>query len=116
MELSSLDNEQLRTLLAQVHEQIAIAERRVIRDIQSRIGELAREAGVSMEQILQLESPRRGPKPGRKIPMRYQHPDNPQWQWTGRGRQPLWAKAWIAEHGSVDDLLISANGVEKDVL
>jgi DNA-binding protein H-NS len=100
--------------LAQVQEQIVIAERSAIKAIQNQITDLANEAGVSLEQVLQWERPRYGPKPGGKIPMRYQHPENPQLQWTGRGMQPRWVRAWIAENGAIDGLLISTNGVEKD--
>jgi DNA-binding protein H-NS len=116
LELSSLDNEQLRNLLVQVRAQIPIAERDAIIQIHAQIASLARQAGVPVEKIIPFDNSRRSPLRGVKIAMRYQHPTKPQWQWTGRGMQPHWVKAWIADHGSIDDLLISTNGVEKDVL
>ncbi|HET9048016.1 MAG TPA: H-NS histone family protein [Chiayiivirga sp.] len=43
---------------------------------------------------------------GRKVPAKYQNPDNPKETWTGRGRSPLWFAALIDAGKSRDDLLI----------
>ena len=37
---------------------------------------------------------------------KYQHPDNPQLQWTGRGKQPLWIAELLASGRSLDSLVI----------
>jgi len=37
---------------------------------------------------------------------KYQNPNNPVQKWSGRGRQPLWMTALLAEGKSLEDLLI----------
>ncbi|MGK5081539.1 H-NS family nucleoid-associated regulatory protein [Janthinobacterium sp. HLX7-2] len=39
----------------------------------------------------------------------YRNPDNHEQQWSGRGRQPLWVKAWQDKHQSLDGLRIQRN-------
>ncbi len=47
-------------------------------------------------------------KTGKTVEAKYRHPSNPQLAWSGRGRQPKWVVAWIAEDAkhNVEDLLI----------
>jgi DNA-binding protein H-NS len=116
LELSSLDKEQLRTLLAQVQVQIVIAERDAIVRIRKQIEEIAREVGVSLPPVSPRQMDMPGPKSGREASMRYRHPTIPQWQWSGRGRPPIWVMDWESLLGTKEGLLISTNGVEKDAL
>ncbi|WP_413465895.1 H-NS family nucleoid-associated regulatory protein [Janthinobacterium sp. GW458P] len=36
----------------------------------------------------------------------YRNPENPDQQWIGRGRQPLWVKSWLEKHQSLDGIRI----------
>ncbi|MGZ9032950.1 MAG: H-NS histone family protein [Rhodospirillales bacterium] len=42
---------------------------------------------------------------------KYRNPDNPEETWSGRGRQPRWVQAALAEGETLDDLAISSEGI-----
>ena len=37
---------------------------------------------------------------------KYQHPDNPELTWTGRGPRPKWVKEWIDSKKPLDELKV----------
>ena len=41
-----------------------------------------------------------------KVKVKYRHPENAGLEWTGRGRKPKWVEAWVANGGSLDNLLV----------
>jgi DNA-binding protein H-NS len=43
---------------------------------------------------------------GNKVKVKYRHPENVELEWTGRGRKPKWVEAWVANGGSIDNLLV----------
>jgi DNA-binding protein H-NS len=43
---------------------------------------------------------------GTKIAPKYQHPNNPELRWTGRGIKPAWVRDWLAGGGTMEALLI----------
>lgn len=67
-----------------------------------KIKELARTYQLDLENILKEPIE----KVSVKVKPKYQHPDNCQLQWTGRGRQPLWVAELLASGKTLDSLLI----------
>lgn len=63
----------------------------------------AREMGFTLAELTGI--------PGKKTkavsPPKYQHPENSEQTWTGRGRQPDWMKDALESGQSKDDFLIS---------
>ena len=45
-----------------------------------------------------------------KVLPKYRNPDNPDEAWSGRGRQPKWVRASLAEGQSLEDLAIAREG------
>src|SRR5512132_2382842 len=45
-----------------------------------------------------------------KVLPKYRNPDNPEEVWSGRGRQPKWVQAALAEGQTLDDLVIPVTG------
>ncbi len=45
-----------------------------------------------------------------KVAPTYRNPDNPAETWTGRGRQPRWVQAALAQGRSLSDFTIPAEG------
>jgi DNA-binding protein H-NS len=45
-----------------------------------------------------------------KVAPKYRNPDNPAETWTGRGRQPRWVQAALAEGRSLSDFAIPTEG------
>ena len=67
-----------------------------------RYGLTARELGIDASGPLVVE-----PKAPRKaVAPKYAHPTNAELVWSGRGRQPKWVEAALAEGKSLGDLLI----------
>lgn len=50
---------------------------------------------------------RKAAKPVRKVAPKYQHPDDENVKWSGRGRKPLWVLSHLDGGGSMEDLQIS---------
>lgn len=65
--------------------------------------DLIESAGDS-KAIEMDEKPAQGNRPAAK----YQHPENTDLQWTGRGRKPKWVEHCLAEGRTLTDLEISA--------
>lgn len=70
----------------------------------------AENRGLDLEDVFgaKLKMPRK------KLPPKYENPDfNPETDdpktqfWTGHGRKPAWAVAFLEEHGSLDGCLIN---------
>ena len=67
-----------------------------------KIKELAKSYQLDLHSILSAEE-----KTKLSVKPKYQHPDNPQLQWTGRGKQPLWVAELLASGKSLDFLVIN---------
>jgi DNA-binding protein H-NS len=62
---------------------------------------------MTIEQILNLKGSQTK-KATKPVAARYQHPENPEQQWSGRGRQPRWVKEYLEKPGkTLESLLIS---------
>lgn len=92
---------QLRTLEAQVVEELKKRHFLGISQAREQILHIARGAGISVEELLSGKVPRES-KSG-SLPSKYRHPDEPTHQWSGRGRQPTWVKNWVASGKSLDE-------------
>jgi DNA-binding protein H-NS len=99
--LSDYSLSQLRTLEAQVEEELKKRHFLGISQAREQILHIARGAGISVDELLSGKPPKdsqRGP-----VPVKYRDPNEPTHQWSGRGRQPAWVKDWIASGKSIDE-------------
>jgi DNA-binding protein H-NS len=95
---------ELRDLQAQVAQQIKTREKDEIAKVRQRILELAQSVGMPLDQLMKGAQDR---KPTKTVAARYQHPDDPKQQWTGRGRQPRWVKEYLEKpDNKLESLLI----------
>jgi|GEM_PF-2348031 len=67
---------------------------------------LLKGKGLTIGDIVDLESAKAPKKP--KVPRepKYQHPDDPKITWHGRGPRPKWIQEYWEEHGNINALLI----------
>lgn len=105
MDLSNLTVTQLRELQQQIPSEIKRRESQEKTDALNKLREMAKALGYSIEELLAKENKVKVAA-GSKVKVKYRHPQNPDLEWTGRGRKPKWVEAWLAEGGSVDNLLV----------
>jgi DNA-binding protein H-NS len=101
IDLNALSSEELKQLQRDVTKAIDSYERRRLKEAKAKVEAAANELGFSLADLI-------GEKGGRKTisAPKYQHPDNPEVTWTGRGRQPNWIKGAIKDGRSLDEFLI----------
>lgn len=102
LDLSKYSIAQLRALEVQVIEELKTQHFLSISKAREQILHIARSAGMSEKELLALKAPKT-PKGG-TVAAKYRNPDDPAQQWTGRGRQPAWVKAWIESGKSLEDI------------
>lgn len=105
-DLSNYSISQLRELEAQVTEELRTRHFLNISKAREQILHIARNVGLSDEDIVSIRAPKSQQQ--RMAAIKYQNPANPSQQWSGRGRQPAWVKAWIASGKPIDETRINA--------
>lgn len=105
MDLSSLTVAQLRDLQQQIPNEIKRREIQEKSEALNKLREMAKALGYSIEELMAKEGKVKA-SAGSKVKVKYRHPQNTDLEWTGRGRKPKWVEAWLANGGSVDNLLV----------
>jgi len=100
-ELSKYSLSQLRTLEAQVVEELKKRHFLGISQAREQILHIARTAGLSVNELLAGKGSKERQSEQREA--KYRHPEDSTKQWSGRGRQPGWIKDWLAAGKSLDD-------------
>lgn len=82
------------------------------KEILSQIRELAAEIGETPESLFGGKTAKtRGTGSSRsgrgKLPPKYRHPEDDSVTWSGRGRQPKWIAAWLADGNDLSELAIN---------
>lgn len=89
--LDSMSLGELKALLKDVEKAIADFNKRKRDEALKEIQAVAKKHGLSVDDIVAGKT--RGRKS--KAPAKYRNPENPDQEWSGRGRQPAWYKAAI---------------------
>lgn len=100
-DLSKYSLAQLRALEVQVIDELKTQHFLSISKAREQILHIARNAGLSEKQLRAIKVGK-APKEG-KVQAKYRHPQDPTQQWSGRGRQPAWIKAWVTSGKSLED-------------
>ena len=119
VDLSGLSPKELASLISQAPKrQTLIAKRTPVSKVRSRILKFAKSEGYSIEELFgpAVAAPSRGragrktsPVAGRKlgkVPAKYRNPANSKETWSGRGKQPRWLAAYVAEGRKPEEFLI----------
>lgn len=110
-DLSQLSIAELNAVIAEAEQLIAARKDEELQKTYQEFAEKARALGLSLDQILALGAKgSRGkvaaPSERKPVAIRYRNPANPSETWTGRGKQPRWLAAKVAEGAKVEDFLI----------
>lgn len=103
MDLSKYSIEDLRSLIKDANAEIEKRRKVNRKKTLDEIKKVAEQRGFTLAELL---SPARASKAkgrGQKA-TKYRHPDDPNKQWGGQGRQPNWVKEWLASGKSLSDL------------
>ncbi len=119
IDLSNLSPQALKKLLADAtREQKRKKKRAPITKVRAKLAKAAKAEGYTLNELFgngtaASPAPKAGGRKstrlgtaGRKVPAKYQNPDNSKETWTGRGRSPLWFADLIKAGKTRDDLLI----------
>lgn len=112
---------QLRQLSSKIEREIAKRQSSTKTDLLKRIAKLAKECGLSLDDVLGNATPAKAPKAAHKppvarkepLPAKFRHPSNKDLGWSGRGRRPQWVEAWLAQGGALEALEIAAQKMAK---
>ena len=94
--------QELVALQPRLEEAIAEARQRERSEIKEKIAALAAGSGFSVSELFGTV---RGLK-GSKVAPKYMNPDNRSETWSGRGRQPRWLVAKLAEGAKLEQFKI----------
>ncbi len=122
MELTKLNLTALHRLQKRVATEIERRANVTRKDVLKRVQKMAAEAGLSLDELLGTENKsakpakrgrpagtKQGRKPAERKSVgvaRYRNPDNTTQTWTGKGRKPQWAQAWVDAGKQLADLEI----------
>jgi DNA-binding protein H-NS len=103
IDLESMSLDDLKKLSRDVERAIASFEDRKRREARKALEKVAREFGLSVEEVVGMQKASAGRTS--KSAAKYRNPANPSDTWSGRGRQPGWYKEAIAKGKSPDSML-----------
>jgi DNA-binding protein H-NS len=107
-DLSKYSIAQLRALEVQVIDELKTRHFLSVSKAREQILQIARSAGLSEKDLRTIKEPKTL-KPT-TIEVKYRNPADPTQQWSGRGRQPAWLKAWIVAGNSIEDAKVHRVG------
>jgi DNA-binding protein H-NS len=103
MELSNLSIADLRGLQENVKQELKKREQQEVADAREKILAIAKSVGVSVSELVSGNiRTKSGP-----VAVQYRNPSDGSQEWTGRGRQPKWIKAWIAAGKPLTEIKVS---------
>lgn len=109
-DLKNLSSEDLQNLKTHIESHLNTRRSGEIREAYRQAEALARGVGLSLADLVEQGTSRRGRKTtgsGNKVEPRYRNPENDTETWTGRGKKPRWLAARIAEGSALEDFLIN---------
>lgn len=98
---------ELKGLQHDIERTIKECQQQEVRKAREQILAIAKQAGVSVEELLGNAEKKAETKSGQKVQPKYQNPKDVSQTWAGRGRQPRWIAEELATGKKLDDFLMS---------
>lgn len=107
MDLTTLTIAQLRELEQKLPLEIKRRELQEKNEILNEVRAFAKARGYNLDELVGKEAkPAKAVATGGKVKVKYRHPQNPELEWTGRGRKPKWVEAWLASGAALEALAV----------
>lgn len=106
MNLADYTLSELKGLQNDVEKAITERQQQQVQKAREQILAIAKDAGVSVEELLGATGTKTKEKSGQKVQPKYQNPKDTSQTWTGRGRQPRWMAEAMANGKKPDDFLM----------
>lgn len=103
-DLNQLSENDLKNMIADAEKALRAKKESKRKEVIGQIRQLA----ASIDATVEIRDGRRTARSGMKVPPKYQDPNDPLRQWTGRGMQPAWVRDLIAQGYSLQDLAIKS--------
>src|SRR5918912_1329094 len=120
-DIENMDEPELRKLIDRAQKAldriVAKRARRTLKEAKRLAAEVGFEATFTKpgrddgrRRRKAAEATAAAPSTRTKVAPKYRNPDNPEETWTGRGRQPRWVQAALAQGRSLGEFAIPAEG------
>jgi|266.fasta.fasta_contig_21_3912997_length_390_multi_3_in_0_out_0_1 DNA-binding protein H-NS len=103
MDISNIALAELKSLIAQIPKEIERREKEEKIKARKEIEAFAAERGFALSDLLD-EAPEK--KERTPVAVKYKHSGDATLAWTGRGRQPKWVVAFLANGGTLEQLAV----------
>jgi DNA-binding protein H-NS len=98
---------ELKGLQHNIERTIKDRQQQEVQNAREQILAIAKQAGVSVEELLGNANKKAKVKTGQKVQPKYQNPKDTSQSWAGRGRQPRWIADELARGKKLDDFLMN---------
>jgi DNA-binding protein H-NS len=105
IDLKTLNHNQLLDLIEKAKNRQGELAKEKISDLRTRVEQMVKKEGFSMDDVFPARGGRRGRKLGSVAP-KFRNPGNPGQTWSGRGKRPRWFVEALAAGKKEKDLLI----------
>ena len=103
VDLASYTLSELKGLQHDIERTIKERKQQEVQKAREQILSIAKQAGVSVEELLGNVGKKTKAGDGQKVKPKYQNPRDVSQTWTGRGRQPRWIAKELAKSNKLDD-------------
>lgn len=103
VDLSGYNLGELKGLQRDIEQAIKDRQQQDVQKAREEIMAIAKNAGVSVEELLAGSSKKANKASSKKVQPQYQNPKETAQTWTGRGRQPKWIAEGLAKGKTLED-------------
>ena len=106
---------ELEKLIKQAERKLEKKRMEAVKSAQAEINKIAKDLGVSVDDLLKEKSKSRKKPPARKAPrkkkaavrkpakIKYRNPQDSSQTWTGRGKRPVWLRDALEKGAKLED-------------
>jgi len=103
---SELSEAEALSLIEKAREVVAERKRQSVAEAQQKILDLAKELGLTPEELIRQMPGAKRNKTRVPTTVRYRNPENPDQVWSGRGKRPQWLAQKLAQGQTKDEFLV----------